>query len=226
MEDPGARIAMEDIVIRPFQKNDRVQVRTIAWETGFMGEPSGVFFDDQEVLCDFLTLYFTDYEPESCFVAESSGKVIGYLIGARDVRVLSKIFNSKIVFRLLFKAVLRRTFWTKKNLMLIVRCVLGFLRGEFSTPDFSTVYPATLHINVEKDFQGKGAGSRLMGAYLNYLEKRKVPGVHLATMSQKGPAFFKKEGFEVLHRAERSYFHHITGQDICVLIFGKKIVSS
>ena len=65
-----------------------------------------------------------------------------------------------------------------------------------------------------------------MGAYLNYLEKRKVRGVHLATMSQKGPVFFKKEGFEVLHRAERSYFRHITGRGIPVLILGKKIVLS
>jgi GNAT superfamily N-acetyltransferase len=214
----------QEILIRPYRSEDRPGVRQIAWETGFMGEPSDIFFDDREILCDILTLYFTDYEPQSSFVAESAGRVIGYLTGSRDVRMLANIHETKILPRIILTSLMRGKMWKKKSRSMVGRCMVSFFKGEFKTPDFSSRYPATLHINVDKDFRRDGVGERLMAAYLQYLSREKVPGVHLATMSEKGLAFFKKQGFEVLYESRRSYFRHILGQDIVVSIFGKKVV--
>ncbi len=83
---------MADFVIRPYQGKDREAIRKIAFDTAFMGEPAEVFFTDQEVLADILTDYFTDHEPESLFVAESGGAIVGYLLGAKDSARVSRIF--------------------------------------------------------------------------------------------------------------------------------------
>lgn len=90
-------MSSEEVIIRQYQKDDRDFVRKISWDTSFMGNPAYPIFEDKEILTDFLTAYFTDHEPESCFVAESGKKVIGYLIGAKYVPVLERIFKSKIL---------------------------------------------------------------------------------------------------------------------------------
>ena len=77
---------MEETIIRQFKPEDRGSVRDISWETAFLGEPADAFFSGKEILADFLTQYFTDYEPGSCFVAVSANRVVGYLIGSTDCR--------------------------------------------------------------------------------------------------------------------------------------------
>jgi GNAT superfamily N-acetyltransferase len=211
---------MQETIIRPYRKEDRVEVRDIAWETAFMGEPADIFFDDKELLADFLTLYFTDYEPGSCFVAEYQGKVIGYIIGARDPRRLRRALWS-ITPKLFLKAVIRGVFFKKKNLDLIFHCIASFFKNEFNEKDFSVVYPAVLHINLKNGFRGLEIGSRLMTAYLGYLADQKIAGVRLATMSQKAKPFFMNQGFELLHEGHRSYFKYLVNKDVPVYIFGK-----
>jgi mRNA interferase MazF len=93
-----------------------------------------------------------------------------------------------------------------------------------TTKDFSKEYPATLHINVGKDFRQQNIGSRLMSAYLDYLSKEKVTGVSLATMSDKAAGFFKKQGFNLLHTGKRSYLRYLLHEDLPIYIFGKRLL--
>ena len=137
-----------EAVIRKYNAQDRLAVRQINCGTALMGEPSAVFFDDDEMFADALTLYFTDYEPGSCFVAEVQGKIVGYLLGAKDVRCMDKIMANKIAWPLLTKALRRGTFFRKKNVEFLFHVWLSLLKGEFKAPSFSKEYPATLHINM------------------------------------------------------------------------------
>ena len=121
---------MEDVVIRRYKREDRQAVRDIAWETAFMGESASVFFSDREIFADFLTLYFTDHEPESCFVAESKGHVVGYLIGAEDEARVKKIFIFKIMPILFIKAITRGALLKKKDSKYLRNCFNSFLKGE------------------------------------------------------------------------------------------------
>ena len=214
---------MEDVIIRPYRPQDRGAVRDIAWQTAFMGESGDIFFQGKEILADFLTLYFTDHEPQSCFVAESSGEIIGYLTGARDVRVLRKVFHSHLLRALCVRAFTQGVLFNKKNLVFSFYCLRSLLKGEFKEPDFSKEYPATLHINLKKDFRNTGTGARLIAAYLEYLKRHKVTGVHFGSISAIGASFFKKSGFEVLHQSTRSYFSYILHKSLPVYIFGKHI---
>ena len=215
---------MKEAVIRPYKREDRPQLRNIAWKTAFMGEPGDIFFDSKELLVDFLTLYYTDYEPESAFVAESEGRVIGYLTGAKEVRILRKVFHTKILGRLCCDVLFQGAFLKKKNIIFIFNLLKSLLKGELMTPDFSKDYPATLHINLEKDFRGAGVGARLIAAYLEYLAREKVAGVHFGSISEAGASFFKKHNFEVLYQAQRSYFRYILHKDLPACVFGKHMV--
>ena len=214
---------MEDAVIRAYRRDDRKAVRDIACNTAFMGEPADVFFDDREILSDFLTLYYTDYEPESSFVAEARGEVIGYLIGARDVRSLRKVYALAIAPRLLLRAFLRGAIFKRKNLRFFISLLRSFIKAEFDSPDPSETYQATLHINIKPDFRGKDIGSKLIERYLSYLKGLNISGVHVSTLSGKAVNFFESNGFEVLNKRKRSYFRHVLNRDIWCTILGRRI---
>lgn len=214
---------MEEIIIRRYKKSDRPFVRQIAWDTAFMGRPADIFFEDKDILMDFLTQYFTDYEPQSCFIAESNNLVQGYLIGAKSTNLLKDVFQFKIFPKLLIKVIENGVLFRKKNIIFMFNCFTSFLRREFKMPDFNAEYPATLHINILTNFRNLNAGSRLITAYLNYLSEEKIPGVHLATMSDEAGEFFRKQGFIPLHKGKRSYFRHILSRDLPLYIYGKKL---
>jgi len=214
---------MAEVIIRHFQLTDRPYVRELAWDTALAGEPASAFFDGKEFFTDCLTLYFTDYEPGSCFIAESDNKVVGYLLGAKDTVAMCKVAELKIAPRLLAKSLVDGIFFKKKNIIFVFRLFASFLKGEFRMPDFSRDYPATLHINLEKNFRGLGIGSRLISSYLEYLAKERIPGIYLPTMSDKASGFFEKQGFNLLHKGHRSYFRHILHRDLPLYIYGKKL---
>jgi GNAT superfamily N-acetyltransferase len=214
---------VEDLTIRKYRREDRDSVRGIAWDTAFMGKPADRFFSDRKILADFLTLYFTDYEPQSCYVALAAGEIAGYLIGAKNTAVLDKVSADKIIPYLLFKAIARNTLFKKKNFLFCWHSFLSCLSGEFRAPDFSGDYPATLHINLKEKFRNFGIGSALIAAYLDYLKEEKIRGVRLATFSQEAGPFFRKNGFELLYRHSRSYFKYVLGKEVQVYIYGKKL---
>ena len=103
----GTASSIKEVQVRSFQAGDRPAVRAIALATAMTGQPSSAFFDGDEFLADALTGYFTDDEPESCFVAEIHGTVAGYLIGARDTRLMDTRFIRKWLLLLLGKVFAR-----------------------------------------------------------------------------------------------------------------------
>ncbi len=211
------------VVIRKYQASDRAQVRQICCDTAFMGKPSSLFFDGDDLFADCLTRYFTDYEPESCFVAEKEGKVVGYLIAAKDVSRMGKVFAHKIALKLLARAVFTGVFFRKKNIIFLGNCLRSMLRGEFRQPDVSGEYPATLHINAAEGSRGQGIGSQLIRECLVYLKGEAVKAVHLATMSEEAARFFESSGFTLLFSRQRSYFRHLLDRDFSVYVYGKKL---
>ena len=214
---------VQDIIIRSFDCKDRAKVRQIACDTAFMGESCTKFFDGEELFADALTLYYTDHEPESCFVAEKNSKVIGYLIGARDVAVMDQTFKNKIIMPLARKAFASGIFLKKKNIRFFYHIFLSVIRGEFSEPSFAKKYPATLHINIEDGQRCGGVGSKLIAAHLEYLKRFHVKGVHFATFSDAASRFFLKDGFRLLYQTKRSYFRHILNKDVNLYILGKTL---
>lgn len=209
------------IYIRKFKSEDRRAVRRISCETAFLGELSGVFFDDNEILSDILTLYFTDFEPDSCFVAVDAKRVIGYIIGSKNAKKMNNVFIKKILPQLINRSLRKGLFLRPNNLRFFLRIAASFLKGEFFAPDFSKSYPATLHINIDKDYRGEKLGEQLIARYLVFLGSESVSGVHFGTMSEGAKKFFLKVGFSILHKSKRSYMRYYLKQDVPYYVFGK-----
>ncbi len=212
-----------NISIRQFTKSDRRDVRRISCDTAFLGADNKLFFDDDEILADVLTLYYTDYEPQSCFVAVEKAQVIGYIIGAKDTNQMDVIFNKKILPKLIVKAFVRGIFFRVKNLKFLLHIAISFLKSEFAMPDFSKQYPATLHINIDGNFRGKRIGEKLIEHYLDYLKEEKVAGIHFGTMSEGAKKFFLKTGFSILFKREHSYLKYIIKHNTPYYILGRKL---
>lgn len=210
------------IIIRKFSKKDIEDVRRIACETAFGGSSRYDFFEDDEILADLLTRYYTDYRPGYCFVATCNGFVVGYIIGTKDVRIMNRIFYFIIIPGLFLKSIYRGLIFKRKTDIFIFHCIISFFKGEFSSPDFSLEYPATLHININKDFQRSGIGKMLIKKYLNFLKEKNIRSVHFGTTSEDAKDFFIKMGFKLLFAKKRTYMRYKTGKDEIFYVFGKE----
>jgi len=213
---------MDTVTIRKFLTQDREQLRRISCETAFHQAKRSEVFSDDEILADALTLYYTDYEPQSCFVAVAHNRVVGYIIGTKDVFVRERISSKDIYPRLIWKAIRRGVFLNIVNLKLIFYCLKSACKGEFFMPDFSKRFPAMLHINIEPGYRLGGQGERLIKAFEAYLKEQRVGGVHFATFSEGAKDFFIKMGFTIIFQGKRSYLKPYLGREINLYIFGKQ----
>lgn len=213
---------LESVSIRKFLPHDREHLRRISCETAFHELKRGVVFSDDEILADAFTLYYTDYEPQSCFVAIAHNQVVGYIIGTKDVSIMERISSKKIFPLLIWKALRRRVFLNIGNLRFIFYCLKSACKREFSMPDFSRIFPAMLHINIESGYRMGGIGERLIKTFEAYLKDQRVGGVHFGTFSEGAKDFFIKMGFTILFQSKRSYLKPYLGKEINFYVFGKQ----
>ena len=191
------------ILIRNMEPRDREAVRQICWETGYGGESIAPYFDDPALFTDFFCSYYTDFEPDSSFVAEDNGAVIGYLFGCPDTHRYNKIFYYRIIPAILGRALRGRYRIGRKTRRYIREMIGPFLRGGYRSPPLE-LYPAHLHINIAVGYRRAGVGHRLMEHYLAYLRTRRIRGLHLGTSSLHTTAlpFYSKLGFQLYRKSE------------------------
>lgn len=193
--------AMEEITITKMEPRDRAAIRSICCDTGYAGLDIRPYFDDPELFADIFTLYYTDFEPQSTFVARAGGRTVGYLCGCLDTRRYRRFLAARIVPALLLKALSEGYRLGKKTGRYIRNLLSGLSRARARPP--LALYPAHLHINMEAGYRRRGAGAALMNRYFGYLQERAVPGVHLGTTSLNRSAlpFYEKMGFRLYSRA-------------------------
>ncbi len=212
----------KDIYIREFKNSDRKDIRRISCQTAFLGIPYTEIFDDKEILADVLTLYFTNYEPKSCFVTISKNKVIGYIIGSKDVKLMRRVFISKLLPKLFVKILFRNVLFKRNTRTFLMGIITSIMRGEFFNPDFSKQYPATLHINIDENYRGLNIGKNLVNYYLDFLKGKNIHGIHISTMSEGAKMFFTKLGFTLLFEGKFSHLHNYLKRKVPHYILGKK----
>lgn len=209
-----------------FAPEDRRFIRELSCDTAFWGEPVEKFFDCREIIADALTLYYTEYEKESIFIAEIEGKKAGYLVGCKDIRRYKRVLTTKILPLLLLKSIIKAPIICKrKNILFLFYCAVSFFKKEFFSSNLSDDYPATLHINVDIKYRNKGVGGKLINEYINYLKKIGITGIHITTFSPSAVKFFEKNGFTVLHRKKITCFNYLSYKDIYRFIMGRKLLN-
>lgn len=183
--------------IRPYRAEDRSAVRNICFETGLMGDPVAPIYDDRESFADMFTGYYTDHEPESCFVVTQGPapeeRVVGYLVGCMDTRRVhstSATFARHVILRALglrpgTASFVWRGFWDA-----VVDCAA---RVQLTKPDLA-LYPAHSHFSLLPEARQAPVAAGLYRAFFKLCKQRGVPGVH-------GEVFAENQRAMALHVA-------------------------
>ncbi|TFE69101.1 GNAT family acetyltransferase [Methylacidiphilum sp. Yel] len=190
------------VIIRKYCCKDREALRTICADTGFLGKPIDPVFEDRELFADFLTRYYTDIEPESAFVCERNGKVVGYLIGCCKPRL--KFWYHLLYDPLLFFKAFYRYFFKPYNAATKKYIQWVLTRGWRETPPAPKDCPH-FHINLLESVKSPTTTRRLIDSFLAYLVSkghRKVYGQIVVFGDRRKPALFHRFGFEVINCME------------------------
>ena len=190
----------EPFTIRSYRDSDRESVRRLCCQTGFLGEPIDPVYEDRELFADFLTTYYTDHEPESSFVLEIEGEIVGYLLGSR--RPLQNQLYAFYQNVWLFFRALARYYRYNARSRLFIRWIISYGWREVPAAPRRTPH---FHINLLPDWRRMVTTRALMSAYLSYLYRcgeKRVYGQIVTFESRRGEKMFERYGFKVLNRAE------------------------
>jgi L-amino acid N-acyltransferase YncA len=190
----------EPFIIRSYRGSDREAVRKLCCDTGFLGEPIDPVYEDRQLFADFLTTYYTEWEPESSFVIESDGEIRGYLLGCRKP-LRNQLYSFWQNVSLFLKA-LSRYFRYHERSRRFIRWAL--VHGWREVPAAPRRVPH-FHVNLLPDARKMSTTRALMSAYLSYLYRcgeKRVYGQIVTFESRRGEKMFERYGFKVLNRAE------------------------
>ena len=176
-------------VIRHYRPGDREAVRTICYRTACRGKEGSPFLEVREILQDYLTRFYTDWTPETVWVVERSGQVVGYLLGCADSRRHLHVTIRKIVPALLLKMLLQATGGrfrsgpTKKLLKWI------FLQSWREIPGVPLEsYASHFHCNLLPAVTGAQCYTKLALMFFREMEGRGVCGFHAQILEpERGP---------------------------------------
>ncbi len=181
-------------------------VRSLCCRTGNGGDPI-----DLARWPLFAELWVGPYQrlaPEWTYVAETEGRVVGYLTGCPNTAAFRRARRLRVTLPLLVAIACRRFPWNT-DARRAVRLALRFDRGLESRlaptqpAGFARTHPAHLHMNVEAEYRRRGIGAVLIERYARDLTAAGVAGIHL--LCGPGPRpFYARNGFADLSAVETS----------------------
>ena len=199
-------------LIRSYRSSDRERVRELCCQTGFLGQDIAPVFEDRELFADYLTLYYTDIEPESSFVLEHEGEVKGYLLGSR-CPISHQLFSFINNIALFLKGIRRYSDYNRAT-----RDFIGWiLRNSWKEVPAAPRRSAHFHFNILPEAQGLANSTGLMNKYLNYLRAQKVKSVYgqvVTFETRRGARLFERYGFQVLNRQEVTKYRKIYDEPV------------
>jgi GNAT superfamily N-acetyltransferase len=193
--------------IRPYQPTDLPGVRTIYGQDEFARPQLLKKYPRMgKYLADEAAYYYTEYEPESIFIAETEGSAVGALLGCVDTTRHKRMYRAHIRPMLVHRCLSGAYGWPGWA-WAVIRTEIAS-RNVISPKVDLSLYPAHLHIGVLPEWRRQGIGTILMQAYAIYLRQREVPGYHLYASSYHplGVAFYQKLGMAEL--GEFTWRHH------------------
>ena len=170
--------------IRPYRRRDRAQIRHLICATALRGRPLAAFFEDDQVLVKLFMDYYLSYEPESCFVAESEGRVVGYIMGCTDSRRYLRVVLFRYGPQLLARLLLRLVTARYRRLTTYRTLWWALVRAWREVPGADLrQFPAHVHLGVDQELRTAGFAFyvclvRLGDALIRDLRARGVRGLH------------------------------------------------
>jgi ribosomal protein S18 acetylase RimI-like enzyme len=191
--------------IRQYERRDRAAVRRICCDTADAGQPVERFFPDREIIADLLTNYYTEFEPQSIFVADAGAGPVGYLTGCLSTSHYLRVVMWRIAPLVFAKALVRGALWHPQTIRLLRANIGMWLTNGYRSSPALREYPAHLHVNVQEGFRGQHIGQRLVEAFCQRACDAGVRGVHAGVSADNSRAchFFEEQGFIEVHREPR-----------------------
>lgn len=188
------------INVRSYEPRDREAVRRLCCETGFLGKPIDPVFEDRELFADYLTSYYTDVEPEACYVLEQDGVVKGYLLGSRRPfrQQVHSFFHN---LRLFVTGMSRYPRYNKPTREFIA----WILKNSWKEVPAAPRRTAHFHFNVLPEAQSIAGTHLMMNLYFDFLRSRgekAVFGQMVTFESRRGARVLERFGFHVLEKRE------------------------
>lgn len=171
------RYARMDLRIRKCEPQDRKSIRDLCCDTGFLGNPIDPVFGDRDLFADILTKYYIEREPESAFIAEDRGSVVGYILGCKNSLDFQRYFILRTVLGTALKLMWRYcTRYSRKERNYARWLLFRSLRETPKIPKDS----AHLHINVKQGYRtrSRDVGKKLAEKFFSYLRENKVKRVY------------------------------------------------
>ena len=212
------------LTIRPYRPEDREGLFKIAADTAFFGEPIEAYMEDRRIFLDAFYAYYTDYEPEHCWVATADETVVGFITGCVDTTRKEKVVNREINPRVLRRMLTGYYRIGPKARRYLWRMGKSKQKHLYPTMDLNK-FPTHLHINVDKNWRGYGIGIRLMQMFLDQLTYLKIPGVHLGTSSENVVAcqLYEKLVFQLIEEKPSIMWQDIVDHPVQNRAYGLKI---
>ena len=193
---------MDKINTRPYKTEDRSALRSLCCDVADCGDPIENFFTDRDVAADLLTKYYTDYEPQSTFVALCDNRIIGYINGCMDNRRYGLVMFWILMPSLLLKAFKRGIFFRPEIRQLFGGVLKNWRRIFIWRKKSFHSHQGHLHIGIVKDFRGQHVGRNLLNTLLDYAAgwgiAQLAASVHDA--NKAACIFFEGQGFVVRER--------------------------
>jgi len=196
-------------------------VRRICCETGFLGDPIEPLFADRELFADYLTSYYTDYEPEACLVAEAKGGgLVGYLIASRRrgrYRLIHGVLTARIAAKGLWRLLTGR--YSRESRRFLYWSVL---RGWREVPR-SPAGAAHFHLNVLPGWRQWRVTLELLGQFREDLKRwgvRRVYGQMILPPDRRPARVFERFGWKIFDtRRVTKFREHAPGEFVQATIW-------
>lgn len=218
---------VDEVSIRLYQPKDRARLHKIAADTAFFGDPIEVYMEDRRAFNDSFYAYYTDLEPEHCWVAcNQNDEVVGFLTGCTNTTRHDEWYEKTAIPQLRQRVLKGYYRIGPRSLRYAFELWLSERRKEGPEVDL-TPYPAHLHINVDQAYRGYGLGKKLIQTYLNQLKQLNIPGVHLFTTSQNEKAclLYERMGFNLLGAKSSRMWLWKLGKEIDNRCYAQKLIA-
>lgn len=193
-EGPEVRLRL-----RPFRSGDEDDLADVCLRTGDGGADATDLYRSAGLLADIFVLPYVARHPEHAFVIDDGLRVLGYVVCAPDTVSFEQWFRGE--------------WWPareeghrrvagdghKDDTMRRYAAAVGARPVPFAED-----YPAHLHIDLLPEAQGRGWGRTLIGALVEGLSARGVPGLQLTVGAGNSGAiaFYRRLGFVQLRRSD------------------------
>lgn len=199
---PGDTASPDGVRFRAYRAGDRAAVRRICADTGFLGQPIDPVFEDRELFADYLTDYYTRFEPDALLVCEVRGEVRGYLMGCRRP-LLKQAYQFFANVAVAVKA-LRRCYARpyRSSSRAFLRWVLLNSWREVPVAPRNTPH---FHMNILPDARSVRNTRALIQSFLDFLRAHgyhRVYGQMVTYSTRRNEGLFRRYGFEVIDRVQ------------------------